>query len=334
MTSTCSTMACGLAACIAAGLLQTTSATAGDVLLPFDFSDAYYLENGIDPAAIVGRPNGTPPNSIIDNTPNGPDFNNVRVLQNVAAYDHSGHPIFFYVTGLLFENAFLDNAAGEEAFEVAEEYNVYEFPRASNPPGAVFPKRQDLIADLSGGYFSNDPLGIWKVNLITYTPAAFNTAQGQEMLAELGKENGYDLDGTPIIRTKGEVEKLLDEGFASNFIPPIDGSAGLRWFFCPVIEDPRDGAIAPDAHLDVTLSDDAQMFIEQFECLQTTGDWCDRSGPSCPADFSGDNAVDGADLGLLLGNWGTSSGNTDLNNDGTVDGADLGLLLASWGQCG
>lgn len=48
------------------------------------------------------------------------------------------------------------------------------------------------------------------------------------------------------------------------------------------------------------------------------------------ADLNGDGHVDGADLGLLLGNW-NGSGVGDINGDGTVDGADLGLLLGSWG---
>jgi FG-GAP repeat protein len=52
----------------------------------------------------------------------------------------------------------------------------------------------------------------------------------------------------------------------------------------------------------------------------------------CPSDLTGDNLVDGADLGLLLGNWG-NPGVTDLNGDGTTDGADLVLLLGRWGAC-
>jgi hypothetical protein len=46
-------------------------------------------------------------------------------------------------------------------------------------------------------------------------------------------------------------------------------------------------------------------------------------------DLNGDGVVDGADLGLLLGAWGSAS--ADLNGDGTTDGADLGLLLGAWG---
>ena len=47
-----------------------------------------------------------------------------------------------------------------------------------------------------------------------------------------------------------------------------------------------------------------------------------------PADIDGNGNVDGADLGLLLAGWGSSS--PDLNGDGVVDGSDLGLLLAAW----
>ncbi|MFG0257460.1 MAG: RHS repeat-associated core domain-containing protein [Phycisphaerales bacterium JB043] len=53
---------------------------------------------------------------------------------------------------------------------------------------------------------------------------------------------------------------------------------------------------------------------------------------SCFADLDGDGDVDGADLGLLLGAWGTS-GPADLNNSGSVNGSDLGLLLGAWGPC-
>jgi hypothetical protein len=54
--------------------------------------------------------------------------------------------------------------------------------------------------------------------------------------------------------------------------------------------------------------------------------------PPCFGDINLDGVVFGADLGLLLGNWGFS-GTGDLNNDGVVTGADLGLLLGVWGPC-
>jgi hypothetical protein len=54
----------------------------------------------------------------------------------------------------------------------------------------------------------------------------------------------------------------------------------------------------------------------------------------CPADFNDDGVVDGADLGTLLGAWGSFGSPEDLNGDSVVDGADLGMLLGEWGPCG
>lgn len=58
------------------------------------------------------------------------------------------------------------------------------------------------------------------------------------------------------------------------------------------------------------------------------------TGAPCASDLNYDRVVDGADLGLLLGNWGSIGGQGDINRDGAVDGADVGLFLAAWGSCG
>ncbi len=50
---------------------------------------------------------------------------------------------------------------------------------------------------------------------------------------------------------------------------------------------------------------------------------------SNPADFNGDGSINGADLTLLLSNWG-GSGVGDANGDGQINGADLALVLANW----
>jgi hypothetical protein len=54
----------------------------------------------------------------------------------------------------------------------------------------------------------------------------------------------------------------------------------------------------------------------------------------CTGDLNGDGAVDGVDLGALLGAWGAGTSAGDLNVDGAVDGVDLGVLLGAWGPCG
>ncbi len=59
-----------------------------------------------------------------------------------------------------------------------------------------------------------------------------------------------------------------------------------------------------------------------------TADACESNG--IPGDLNGDGAVNGADLGSLLGAWGTADANADLNDSGMVEGADLGMLLGNW----
>jgi hypothetical protein len=52
----------------------------------------------------------------------------------------------------------------------------------------------------------------------------------------------------------------------------------------------------------------------------------------CPADFNHDQVVTGADLAMMLANWG-NPGTGDMNSDGVVNGTDLGLFLSGWGPC-
>lgn len=76
----------------------------------------------------------------------------------------------------------------------------------------------------------------------------------------------------------------------------------------------------------------------------------ETSKPVCPADFvtsttfapPPDGIIDGADLAVLLGEWGANPDSiADLVTsatfqpppDGIVDGADLALLLGAWGVC-
>lgn len=60
--------------------------------------------------------------------------------------------------------------------------------------------------------------------------------------------------------------------------------------------------------------------------------------PLVPGDLDGNGAVDGADLGVMLGAWGdcpaTGACLADLDGNGTVDGADLGVLLGAFAGTG
>jgi hypothetical protein len=47
-------------------------------------------------------------------------------------------------------------------------------------------------------------------------------------------------------------------------------------------------------------------------------------------DIDGDGLVNGTDLGLLLGAWGTGNAAADINDDGIVNATDLALLIGAW----
>ncbi len=58
------------------------------------------------------------------------------------------------------------------------------------------------------------------------------------------------------------------------------------------------------------------------------------SAPPCAGDTNGDNLVNGADLSVLLGQFGTTvtpGAGADFNADGVVNGADLSVLLGRFG---
>ena len=52
--------------------------------------------------------------------------------------------------------------------------------------------------------------------------------------------------------------------------------------------------------------------------------------PVNPADINRDGAVDGADLTMLLGAWGSTDAAADVDRDGFVGGSDLTILLSAW----
>lgn len=64
------------------------------------------------------------------------------------------------------------------------------------------------------------------------------------------------------------------------------------------------------------------------------GSWlCATASADCPGDTDLSGTIDGSDLAIVLGGWGTSGTSADIDGSGTVDGADLTILLSGWGAC-
>ena len=73
-------------------------------------------------------------------------------------------------------------------------------------------------------------------------------------------------------------------------------------------------------------------FTNIDSCITDSCLECDF-GNQCLGDLNDDEAVDAADLVILLARMGSSDEQADLDQDGEVGGADLGLLIAAWGPC-
>jgi hypothetical protein len=81
------------------------------------------------------------------------------------------------------------------------------------------------------------------------------------------------------------------------------------------------------------LVDYGQILDGTFVDVDSNGipDTCE-----CLADLTRDGVVNGGDLSIVLGFWGTPAKTlpaADLNRDGIVDAADLAAILGSWGSC-
>ena len=170
------------------------------------------------------------------------------------------------------------------------------------------------------GYFCDDLTGSWIITYSWFTQFSiggisntgariFPTQTCLNLMAIAGRKNGFNLDGTPILVTGDEQNFLEADGTSSAFglgpgsqPPPtapclaegkldIGGAdGGAVWLICPTILDPRNGAIARDAFLDVvrrgafdpttatsTFNGGAMpldpRFAQNFACLQQTGQY-------------------------------------------------------------
>lgn len=132
--------------------------------------------------------------------------------------------------------------------------------------------------------------------------AAFLTSITDEGLehvaiAEIGDE--LDFDGN------GVSDGTIVDFEVSAVVGPAIGLPDQPWVYLPVEIAPADGP--------------------EYEAIVRFA----LPGVDSPADLNADGVVNGADLSILLGDWG-GKGIADLNGDGIVNGADLSIMLGDW----
>lgn len=194
--------------------------------------------------------------------------------------------------------------------DIGEETWVNAFNTPSNTSGFVNPYTTSVAQ--AGGWFlagtSSPARSLSSLpNRVSSSSPAAGTAQFGVMVAQLYVETAdvYFRMVATMRRQNGSLSSIGSVLWISPSMVDWDGDGTPdQYDACPTVQGPCAGCPDP----------------------------C-----PCPTDLTGDRAVGGDDLGLLLGAWGPCGSGTgcaaDLTADGIVDGADLGVMLGDWGSC-
>jgi hypothetical protein len=142
-------------------------------------------------------------------------------------------------------------------------------------------KHKGTFRDSPYGYFCDDLLGMWIITYFWFTdspPPNTVNPTCKSVYQNIGNANGFTSDGFPVILTAHELNDELEANGcgAEGQENTGGGDKGAVWLVCPAIPDPRNGAIASDAFLDVVShSSKLDSFVSNnFTCLQQTGKFC------------------------------------------------------------
>jgi hypothetical protein len=150
----------------------------------------------------------------------------------LGGYDAPGALLYYpKPPAPMMPGAFTDNAEGEAAKAIANQFRAFLFPLAGVPllSSAAGERRQGNVFDTSSGYFHTNPLGLWRLTFPHYTQAALNTPDGQAKLNDLRARNGEDKDGNPLLKRLSEINELEALGYLDLLQRNEDGSDGPPW---------------------------------------------------------------------------------------------------------
>lgn len=216
----------------------------------FQFSDRFYAKNGLDASVIRGhgafRFAGDGIGTVFDHAPDG-RFANARILPTNMGYNAVGENLYYPdPPAAFFADAFTNDARGQKAREIANEFRAFIFPRTQAPartiPGCegVTPslspfdpspcnRRQDNLFDTGLGYLTDNPLGLWRLTFVLYTDAAGAHGQCSALRSTIADRNGLDEEGRPLLKRKAEITELADEGCVTLGQRAEDGANGAPW---------------------------------------------------------------------------------------------------------
>ncbi len=117
---------------------------------PFDFTDQYYRDHGIEPARLLQRA-GTSTNNVLNWTtcqagdpapcPNtDPNRNQTRMLQTTGGFAYDGSLLYYSIMAFIMPNSFTTDSSGVNARQIADQRMAFIFPIRSGPTRVVDPR--------------------------------------------------------------------------------------------------------------------------------------------------------------------------------------------------
>lgn len=243
---------CLLLAC--AALLTFATVSFADDVQPFQFSDDFYRSKGIEPTMTLDHfvfpdakfpecasdPDAPACRTRLETSPDPDVWNDVRVVETTIGWDASGNFLSYMAPSKLVPDSFIRDSSGnltpeaQETLDLCNEFRAFLFPKtaadgtfAKNP--GLPNRRQDNVFETNGGYFSNNPLGCWRLVFVVWDGSAVNGSKCQDEIEDLAEDNGLDLDGTPIINNLSDIEGLAKDNCVTLNTRAADGSEGFPW---------------------------------------------------------------------------------------------------------
>lgn len=242
---------------LAAGLALALFAAPAfaDNVQPFQFSDDFYQQHGIDTTKVLDHyvyPDAKFPECADDpaaprcrtSQESSPDlavYNDTRVIETTVGWKHNGNFLTYMSPSKLTPDSFIRDAQGNltpeaaETKQICESYRAFLFPK-TDPVTKAFTKnpglpnrRQDNVFETQHGYWSNNPLGCWSLAFVVFDGPNLEGEVCQREMDDLIDDNGVDLDGTPIIQTVSDIESLTGLGCTTINLRAFDGSDGFPW---------------------------------------------------------------------------------------------------------
>lgn len=199
----------------------------------FQFTDAFYAANGMDGQEIRDQENGAMTPSrfgafyrgigdafVADGeAPDDRFLDDTRIRIHNMGFNAAGEMLFYPdPPAFFFESAFLN----EETKDLTNRSFVFLFPRTADVPNPVMGcagvplandfldpapcnRRQDNVFDTGNGYLTSNPLQLWRIMFVTWDGPDVDTPECQAKMAELGARNGFNFEGTPVLKRTREI---------------------------------------------------------------------------------------------------------------------------------